>query len=114
MLPVVFALPAPVQIQPEDVDMLPNGYNQSDITVTISSEHTLSDESGGFVNWNPHNAQHQQLHIGMAMIPNFHVDPVFAAAANELHSNSILAASDSEKETFLFSKEGTSAWSNSV
>jgi hypothetical protein len=31
--------------------------------------------------------------------------------ANELLSNPVLAASDSEKETLIFSREGTSAWS---
>ncbi|KAM0871917.1 hypothetical protein ACQ4PT_039073 [Festuca glaucescens] len=111
MLPVVFALPAPLQNQPEDVDMLPNEDNQSDITVTVSSDHTLSDGSGGSVNGAPHHAQHQQLHIGMALTPNYPMDPVIAVANYNLHSSSIIAASDTERETFIFSKEGTSAWS---
>jgi hypothetical protein len=95
MLHVVVSLPAPVQIQQEDVDMLPNGDNQSDITVIVSSENTLTDASHGSVNGGPHNAQQQQLHIGMALTPGFHVDPVLAASDTSLSTKPVLAASDS-------------------
>jgi hypothetical protein len=111
MLHVVFALPAPLQNQLKDVHMLPNEDNQSDITVTVIPNHTLSDGSGGSVNGAPIHAQHQQLHIGMALMPNYPMDPIIAAANYNMHNSSVLAASDTERETFIFSKEGTSAWS---
>ncbi|KAM0867625.1 hypothetical protein ACQ4PT_041879 [Festuca glaucescens] len=110
-LPVVLAMPAPVPAPAEDVDMLPNEDNHSDLTLTISSAHTILEESRGSVNGAPPNAHQQHLHIGMALTPEFLIDPVVASAGLGLSKESAFAASKTERETFLFSKEGTSAWS---
>jgi hypothetical protein len=103
--PVDMALAAPVPPIPTDVDMLPNEDNHSDLTVTISSAHTSSDESGGSVN-----GHNQNLHIGMALGPEVHVDPVAVLSASyrpeTVHFDSLHVA---QNDIFL-SKEGTSAW----
>jgi hypothetical protein len=79
---VVFALaasntnvqPPNANVQPPaDVDMDQPEEMLSDLTITISSANTLSDESGDSVNGA---AQHQQLHIGLALVPEVLVDPV--------------------------------------
>ncbi|KAM0931426.1 hypothetical protein ACQ4PT_000444 [Festuca glaucescens] len=108
---VIMALPVPEKHMAEDVDMLPNEDNQSDLTVTISSVHASSDESGGSVNGGLGN---QNLHIGMVLMPEFQVDPVAAlspAYASTSVGTSLSAAHVSQTEDFIFSKEGTSAWS---
>ncbi|KAM0838404.1 hypothetical protein ACQ4PT_060987 [Festuca glaucescens] len=109
--PVIMALPVPEQHMAEDVDMLPNEDNQSDLTVTISSANASSDESGGSVNGGLGN---QNLHIGMVLMPELQVDPVAllsSAYTSTRASTSLSAAHGTRSEDFIFSKEGTSAWS---
>jgi hypothetical protein len=98
---IVFALAAPnADVQaPVDVDMDQPKQMQSDLTLTISSANTLSDESGDSVNGAP---QHQQLHIGLALVPEIHVDPV----AN------MSPCYGPEQASFFYSREGTIAWSS--
>ncbi|KAM0835293.1 hypothetical protein ACQ4PT_063039 [Festuca glaucescens] len=107
---VVMGLPAPVQAQAQDVDMLPIEDNHSDLTLTISSAGTPSNESGGSVNGGPHNVQLPNLHIGMVLIPEIEVDHV--AALSPVYGAATLSATPcSESADFLFSKEDTAAWS---
>ncbi|KAM0883974.1 hypothetical protein ACQ4PT_031286 [Festuca glaucescens] len=107
---VVMGLPAPVQAQAQDVDMLPIEDNHSDLTLTISSVATHSDESGGSINGGPHNAQLPNLHIGMMLILEVEVDPI--AALSPVYGTGPLAATHcSESADFWLSKEGTATWS---
>jgi hypothetical protein len=105
---VVFALGAPnafvqppnAHVQPPaDVDMDQPDELLSVLTITISSANTLSDESGASVNGIAHP---QQLHIGLALVPEIPVDPVA----------SISPCYGSEQASFFYSKEGTIAWSS--
>jgi hypothetical protein len=105
---VVFALAAPnanvqplnANVQPPvDVDMDQPEEMLSDLTITISSANTLSDESGFSVNGA---AQHQQLHIGLALVPEILVDPVV----------NISPCYGPEQASFFYSREGTIAWSS--
>ncbi|KAM0828230.1 hypothetical protein ACQ4PT_067681 [Festuca glaucescens] len=102
--PVIFSLPAPNLLQqaPADVDMMEVEEIHSDLTVTISSANTLSDESDDSVNGAPLILQQQNLNIGMALMPEFHIDPVAQMSTQYA----------SENASFYFSKEGTSAWSS--
>jgi hypothetical protein len=72
------ALAAPVP--PIDVDMLPNADDHSDLTATISSAHTSSDESGGSVN-----GHDQNLQVGMALVPEIIVDHVASLSPQLMH-----------------------------
>ncbi|KAM0822224.1 hypothetical protein ACQ4PT_071633 [Festuca glaucescens] len=70
--PVIFALPAPnVPPQlPEDFEMNQPEEVHSDITVTISSADTMSDESGDSVNGGFPQLQQQNVNIGLALLPD--------------------------------------------
>jgi hypothetical protein len=106
---VVMGLTVLAQPQPRDVDMMPIEDNHSDLTLTISSADTPSDESGGSVNGGPHNAHLPNLHIGMVLMPEVEVDPV--AALSPVYGTAPLSAAHSYETTnFIFSKEGTAAW----
>jgi hypothetical protein len=98
---VVFPLAAPNAHapEPEDVDMVQPEDIQSDLTVTISPANTLSEELGGSVDGAP---QQQQMHIGMALIPEISVDQVAALSSSY----------GSEKASFFYSREGTISWSS--
>ncbi|KAM0921417.1 hypothetical protein ACQ4PT_006867 [Festuca glaucescens] len=70
----------------------------SDITLTLSSEHTASDESGGSVNGGAPAAHraglaHPNIHIGMVLLPD-------------------TALPDPMWNTLSMSREGTNAWNN--
>jgi hypothetical protein len=84
----------------EDIDMIPHGEAHSDITVTISSANTMADESGDSVHADPHQLQHQNLHIGLALLPVIHVDPVATMCSRY----------GSKQTSFYFSKDDTCAW----
>jgi hypothetical protein len=100
---VTFALAAPIapvqEPGPEDVDMVQPEEIHSDLTVTIISANTLSDESRVSVNGVP---QQQHLHIGMDLLPDNPVDLVAALSSSY----------GPEKASFFYSIEGTIAWSS--
>jgi hypothetical protein len=100
----IMALVAPVP--PIDVDMLPNADEQSDLTVTISSAHTSSDESGGSVN-----GYNQNLQVGMALVPEILVDPVASLSAAYTPDVIPVSPLHADHKDFFLSKEGTAAWS---
>jgi hypothetical protein len=103
--PVVVALAAPnlpQQAPAENDDMMQVEEIHSDLTVTISSDNTLSDDSDDSVNGVPPVIQQHNLQVGMVLMPDLPIDPVMQLGANI----------PSDRTSFYFSKEGTTAWSS--